>query len=388
MRIAIVNLTGGGLSGGYRKYLKNILPRFDIHEDVDAILCLSPEGIDVSSWFDGLKKVDFDYCEPLNVASAASFSNRKISRRLRNYSPDIVFVPMERRIRCDGVPVVNMVRNMEPFMPALKDDTPRQHFRKLVQRRLALNSIKHVTHTFAVSNFVKDQLTNKMQIPEYRISRVYHGITPPMFGNSIRPASIPRGWDDNFLFTCGSVRPARGLTDILEAIGHLKPQFPDLRLVIAGETIPEMRRYKNNLEDFIGSRGLEDNVCWAGKLNSEGINWCYEECSFFIVTSRIEACPNIVLEAMSYGCVSVSTDSMPMPEFFRDTAVYYSNGDGKSLSSAIRNVLKFNDKKKNELSNMAKMRATDFSWDICADKTLGELKRIIFSYKQRQKERM
>lgn len=27
MRIAIINITGGGMSGGYRKYLRNVLPQ-------------------------------------------------------------------------------------------------------------------------------------------------------------------------------------------------------------------------------------------------------------------------------------------------------------------------------------------------------------------------
>lgn len=52
MRIAIVNLTAGGMSGGYRKFLRNVIPRMAKHEDVEAILCASPDSIGVQDWFD------------------------------------------------------------------------------------------------------------------------------------------------------------------------------------------------------------------------------------------------------------------------------------------------------------------------------------------------
>lgn len=46
MKIAIINLTGGGMSGGYRKYLKDILPRMAASNIVEEILCATPSTID------------------------------------------------------------------------------------------------------------------------------------------------------------------------------------------------------------------------------------------------------------------------------------------------------------------------------------------------------
>jgi hypothetical protein len=43
MRLAVVNLTGGGFSGGYKKYLENMLPRLAEHSEVEALLCASPD---------------------------------------------------------------------------------------------------------------------------------------------------------------------------------------------------------------------------------------------------------------------------------------------------------------------------------------------------------
>ena len=56
MRVAIINLTGGGMSGGYRKYLCNVLPRMAVYDDVGAILCATPESIGIQDWFDPMPK--------------------------------------------------------------------------------------------------------------------------------------------------------------------------------------------------------------------------------------------------------------------------------------------------------------------------------------------
>ena len=63
MKIAIINITGGGMSGGYKKYLQNVLPKLAVHSDVEAILCASPKSINVQDWFRFLPKVIFITCK-------------------------------------------------------------------------------------------------------------------------------------------------------------------------------------------------------------------------------------------------------------------------------------------------------------------------------------
>ncbi len=53
------------------------------------------------------------------------------------------------------------------------------------------------------------------------------------------------------------------------------------------------------------------------------------------MTSRAEACPNTVLEAMAHGAVSISTDQQPMPEFYGESAAYYRATDAAQLASQI-----------------------------------------------------
>jgi len=94
MRIAVINLTGGGMSGGYRKYLRNVIPRVSRHDAVETILCATPGSIGVQDWFNPMPNVRFVSCKPFR--SLFRYRDVKLLWELERFSPDVIFVPVER----------------------------------------------------------------------------------------------------------------------------------------------------------------------------------------------------------------------------------------------------------------------------------------------------
>lgn len=373
MRLAILNITRGGFSGGYRKYLINMLPRIAEHADVKALLCVS-SGDDISCWPEIPSDVHYVTCPPPLLNLVTHKADRRLTKIISAFSPDVIFIPTEKHIEFKSIPVVNMVQNMEPFIRNLKGDPWHERMRKSIQRRIAINSIKRGTATIAISEYVKEFLVNRLRVPEHKITMVYHGVDGQLSGRLRRPPVIPIEWESAFIFTAGSIRPARGLEDALFAMSDARAQNNGFRLVIAGEASPGMRIYQERLIRLIETEGLADSVCWAGKLNGDEMGWCYDHCSAFLMTSRVEACPNTALEAMSYGCVCVSTSTLPMPEIFSDLATYYPQGDWNSLSSAIKVALSLGPEQRERIAFLAKIRARQFSWDGCARDTVSALR--------------
>ncbi|MCK4825896.1 hypothetical protein KA005_59660 [bacterium] len=140
MKIAIINLTGGGMSGGYRKYLINVIPRMAKHDDVEAILCASPESIGVQDWFDSMPNVTFVGCKPFRFL----FPHRdaELLRKLERFSPDVIFIPVERNFRFNSVPVVNMIQNMEPFVTNSDGNSINERLKQWVQYMDGKRTIK------------------------------------------------------------------------------------------------------------------------------------------------------------------------------------------------------------------------------------------------------
>ncbi|MCK4825897.1 glycosyltransferase, partial [bacterium] len=129
----------------------------------------------------------------------------------------------------------------------------------------------------ALSRFVSDFLETQWEIPAEKIGLVYHGIDVKGEEDGYRPHIISQSWHGKFIFTAGSIRPARGLEDLLLAMKHLSLQGEkSVRLVIAGESGHSMVGYQKKLKDLAQVNNLSDRICWAGSLNENEMAWCYQ----------------------------------------------------------------------------------------------------------------
>jgi len=382
MRIAIINKTAGGMSGGYRKYLCNVIPRLASNLNVESILCASPKSLKILELLGELPNVKFVNCQPFR------FLHHKVEPELENYlekfSPDIIFIPLGRYIQFRKIPTVNMVRNMLPLVYFPKEYPLMEKLKFIAQRIEVRIAVKRVDRIIAVSNFVKDFLIKRWGIFEEKIGVVYHG-NDCLDSNEQEQPSIPKNWKGKFIFTAGLIQPYRGLEDILLAIKYLVSQNIEIEgLVIAGRVNPNMFSYQNKLKKWIKTQNLSSKICWVGALTEKEMNWCYRNCKIFVITSRVEACPNIALEAMSHGCISISADNPPLPEIFGDTAIFYSPKRYECLIGAIQTVLRWDNYKLKEISERAKEQAAKFSWDITVEKLLVNFKKAIETVKMKE----
>jgi glycosyltransferase involved in cell wall biosynthesis len=267
-----------------------------------------------------------------------------------------------------------MIRNMEPLRVPVGGNPFGEVIKNFGRAHSAKKASIDADRIIAVSGHVKEFLTNKWGLRPEKIGVVYHGVdipTAPYHSSAF--LNLECIVDRRFIFTAGSIRPARGLEDLLSAFGLVLDAVPGIKLVIAGSIDPGMGAYKSRLEKILKRSGVVSSVVWTGALTDMQMSWCYHNCSVFVMTSRAEACPNVVLEAMSHGCISVSTDTDPMPEFYADTALYYSAADHVMLAKAIQSALALDKSQRMERSANSKSRAALFSWDVCVNRTIQEL---------------
>lgn len=381
MRIAIINITGGGISRGYRKYLLNMIPRMARYSNVEAILCLSPKSLNVKGWFGALENVYFEDCPSLKLLCIGI--NRNLRRALKEFRPDVLFIPTERYFQFNNLPVVNMIQNMEPFVYSSHKNPFLEKVNNFLRRKIASKVMGRPVRVIAISKFVKDFLIDNLHIPNSNIGVVYHGIDDDNENaKCVKPSAIPENWMGEFLFTAGSIRPARGLEDILYMINSLVLEKVNLNLAIAGNTASNMLSYRRSLEKYILDNGLRKKVIWAEELNRSEMNWCYNNCKAFIMASRVEACPFVALESMSHGCIAIAANNPPLPEIFGDAAVFYPPFDGKTLVETIQDVLTWDNHRINQISSKAKKRSAKFAWDRTVEQTITELKMAAESHKQ------
>ena len=363
MKIAFVLLTRGNVSGGARKHLLRLAPLLREHPNVEQLDVFVPRQI--------LSNGDRTWPERDELRGF-----RELRRTLRSLSPDVIFIPNARALRMPGIPVVTMVRNMEPLEVPFGGNTLAEGLKNVVRAKAARAACKASDRVIAVSRHVRDFLLERWGIPGERIGTVYHGVDAPAGDIGGAPPSLTAVEGSRFLFTAGSIRPARGVEDVVEALAHLPG---DVRLVIAGSVDRGAERYASQIRELAERLGVTSRIVWAGQLDSRGMAWCFRNATVFVVTSRAEACPNTVLEAMAHGALSVSTDHAPMPEFFDNAALYYRERDATDLARRLAEALALPEHERSLLRDKSTARARLFTWEATARATVAELQRAIAS---------
>jgi len=363
------------MSGGYATYLSNLVPRMAAHPGITSLLVGVPQGVNLPDCDTSGKAVQWFNMRRPTLPLMSQLDNQA-KRVIEELSPDVLFIPTARYWSYNGVPVVNMVRNMMPLTPgnSMYCLERIRNWGRFWQMRKAIEKSKRIV---AVSQFVKECLTRELGIARERVGVVYHGTELNASEPTQQPAGIPGDWTGHFAFTAGLIYPYRGLEDLVVAWSQMRGRRRIVPLVIAGKVGQGMSRYYTELLRSVEQRGLQEWIRFVGVLSRREMAWCYENCSAFVMTSRVEACPNIALEAMAQGCVCVAADNPPLPEFFADAALYYPPGNSASLSERIGSVLSWTPNERSKASGRALARASAFTWDECCAKTVQELQKAV-----------
>lgn len=371
MRLAILNLTGGGISGGHRKYLLNMLPRLAASSGIEHVLCASPAGMGSGDWLPALPKVSYAASEPFrpfrHVPDAA------LRAVLDSFKPDLLFLPVERYINYKNLPVVVMLQNMAPLAGVKTGSGLKERLVAVARRHETLVALERSAAVIVPTEYVKDFLAAKAGIPAEKITAIHYGQNPAA-ASARPPGSFPfKG--GKFVFTAGSMEAYRGIEDLVRALPGLKEKYPGIKLAVAGGSRPATEGYLAGLKELAAELQVSAEIAWLGNLPEEELSWCYANCSAFALTSRMESFCFVALEAMGHGCNIVSTNSACLPEIFGDAALYYQPGDDKSLAGALFTVLSRTEA--GRLAAAAAARAASFSWDAAAAATLEVFKKAV-----------
>ncbi len=383
MRIAVLNITVSGISGGYKSYLQNILPRLSADDRVEALLCVSPASLEVRDWLPVGGKIELRDCPQFRPFGRGL--SRELGRHLTAFSPDVIFVPIARPVSFGHIPVVTMIQNMAP-MVSWRGAGLLEKARLAARWVETFRAVKRADGVIAISDFVRDFLLKRWGVPPGKVASIYFGAALPDTAQS-RPAQVPSGWGD-FVFTAGSIDPYRSLEDIIGCAAQFRrDRGTPLNVVVAGAARSSMRSYERRLKIMAERAGVSADLCWTGQLSRAEMTWCYKNCRVFVMTSRVETSPVTALEALACGAVCIAADNAPLPEFFGDAAYYYTPGDAQMLATRVAGIYALGPAAKNAVSANAHERAQKFNWDTTATETLDFLEvfalRFSRAYSQR-----
>ena len=138
---------------------------------------------------------------------------------------------------------------------------------------------------------------NGMGVPTAKVAVIPNPVkvppTPPE--PYVRPEQPPLA--EPFILAVGRLHKQKGFDQLLAAFAAL--QHPKLNLVILGEG-----RERRNLEALARQLGIDARVHMPGTTN-DTTPW-YRAAACFVLSSRHEGWPNVLMEAMANGCPAIS----------------------------------------------------------------------------------
>lgn len=124
------------------------------------------------------------------------------------------------------------------------------------------------------------------------------------------------------ILAVGTKPDQKGFDFLLKAFSSVVHQTPGWKLAIVGLDMasPDTKEV-SGLLDLANRLEVADDVIWPGRIGNVA-DW-YERADMFVLSSRYEGFPNVLLEAMAAGCPSIAFDCDTGP---RDIIRHGENG--------------------------------------------------------------
>lgn len=199
--------------------------------------------------------------------------------------------------------------------------------------------------------------------PAEHIRLVFNGtdlrrFSPADNGNRGDPRFGP-----HMIFACRQLFPRKGIRFLLEAGAELKSQFPDLKIVLAGDGFerPELARLAAEL-------GIASDVTFLGWVPNIDLPQYYRAAAVSVIPSLEEGFGIPAAEAMGCEVAVVASDAGGLPEVVENgvTGIVVPRGDAKALAQAIGSLLA-DPQRRRVMGQAGRERALRlFDWDRSA----------------------
>jgi len=216
---------------------------------------------------------------------------------------------------------------------------------------------------FTISEFSKRAIIKAYNVPEKRVIVTYPGLTMP----NVQAQTNLYG---NYILSVGTIQPRKNFTRLIEAFSKILPKYPDLTLVIVGKKGWLYEEILASPKKF----GIQDKVKFLDFVADNELSGLYRNSKVFALPSLYEGFGLPVLEAMSYGCPVVVSNTSSLPEIAGEAGIYVDPEDVESIARGLVDALE--GKSAEARARAAKAQIAKFTWEKAAKQTLEVLEKV------------
>jgi glycosyltransferase involved in cell wall biosynthesis len=225
------------------------------------------------------------------------------------------------------------------------------------------NLAKKATHIIAVSENTKKDVMDILDIPEQKISVIYHANS--LTQKKDTTLDIPQKY---FLYV-GERNGYKNFLFFVRAIAPILKQQKDIYVICTG------REFKPIEIQLLESLNIREYFIHTF-VEEDAFSEVYNKAIAFVFPSYYEGFGIPILEAFESSCPVLLSDASCFPEIAKDCALYFPPKDIKQFRQRIESVID-NPSLRESLIDKGKIRVQDFSWPKFANQTYEVYKRVL-----------
>jgi poly(glycerol-phosphate) alpha-glucosyltransferase len=174
------------------------------------------------------------------------------------------------------------------------------------------------------------------------------------------------------LFYIGRINPKKGLPALIEAwaqVGNGDPAADAWHLVIAGW---DQDGHEAQLQAQVERLALGRTVHFVGPLFHAAKDAAFRNAEAFVLPSKSEGLPTVVLEAWAYELPVLMTPQCNLPEGFAAGAAVRMETQADAIAAGLRQLFHMSEAERREMAVKGRnLVATRFAWSTVAAQTLA-----------------
>ncbi|MGB2601759.1 MAG: glycosyltransferase family 4 protein, partial [Candidatus Omnitrophota bacterium] len=226
-------------------------------------------------------------------------------------------------------------------------------------------------HIVCVNEHIRKNLVDKYGIPEAKIDEVGNGVDCDWFS----PAQgLKESNAEEVVITyVGRLENRKNVDLLVRAAALLDGQDTGFKLRIIGEGEEEKR-----LRNLAISLGLEKRTEFLGRREGKDLLELYRTSSIFVLPSRYEGLPLVLLEAQACGLPAVVTAFSGAEKIIKggDNGYITKGWEASDLAACIKPLIEDEGLRLSMSENARKHMVEEYSWNKIADRLLEIFEKV------------
>jgi len=258
-------------------------------------------------------------------------------------------------------------------------------------KTLVPKSLKKTTKIIAVSEYTKKDITEIFKINPGKVEVVYEGVEFRNLPGKSETAcgvesevcfedlKLKYGLKDDYILFLGTIEPRKNISALVRAFCDLVSKNKNLenkkQLILAGARGWKYEKVFKEIEGCQEKLGKRSEVKYIGYVPGREKFTLMKGAACFVFPSFYEGFGLPVLEALSLGVPTITSDKASLPEITGGAAILIDPENVSEICVALEKIL--TDKNfREDLGKKGVEQAKKFSWKKCAEETLEVYKKV------------